>query len=110
MFFSFEIEVLKYLMRAPLQLHPDSCTYVKFYQYRCEYLNGKPSMILFFHLFKFCCGSVTQACGRGLVYLEPTVRDFRPILELQHFKNQFFLVTPTASRVHATICAIGDGV
>lgn len=68
------------------------------------------SLTLFFHVFRFLRGPVSNGCNRGLIYLELTVHDFRPLLELHPFEDRFFLVTPIRKETHSTIFVIGDGV
>lgn len=53
---------------------------------------------------------MSNGCNRELIYLELTVRDFRPLLELQTFEDRFFLVTPIRKETHSTISVIGDRV
>lgn len=76
---TFDIEFLKHLAITSSKLHPASWAYMKLYQYWCEYLNENYFVIISFHIFKCRCGSATQTCGRGLVYLETTVCGFGPL-------------------------------
>lgn len=46
-FHAFDIENLKHLATTLSQLHPTIWAYMKFYQYCCEYLNGKPYVTIF---------------------------------------------------------------
>lgn len=91
-------------------LHLATWAYVKDYQYWCEYLNRKPFVTLFFHLFKCNYGYATRARGRGLIYLESTMCNFRPLLELQPFEDRLFMVVPIDSEVHVTVCVVRDRV
>lgn len=48
-----EMDVLNHLIVALSQLHPLNWAYIKVFNYWCKYLNEKPSLTIFFHLFKF---------------------------------------------------------
>lgn len=105
-----EIEVLKHLVISTLQLHPVSWAYVKVYKYQWKYLKGKPFVTLFFNFYKCCRGSVTQKRSKRLIYMEPNVWGFRPLLELQHYNGLFFLVTHIRVEAHKMNCTVGDRV
>lgn len=99
-FNGFKMEVLKHLMVALSQLHHASWTYVKVFQYLCEYLNGGPSLTLLFNHFKVQCGPTTHTRGCGLIHLVPTVHGFGAFSEnLKRFEDRFYLITSFVSRL-----------
>lgn len=109
-FIAFEIKVLKHLTMTTSQLHSASWAYIKVYQYLCKYMKVKPYVVIFFHLFKYRSGLTNRMRSRELISLEPNVRGFRPLLELQNCEDQFFLVTPINPEAHVTVCIVGDRV
>lgn len=104
----FEIEVLKHLVIAPLQLHPSSWVYMRLYQYWCKYVNGRPSVFLFLHLFKFLYDSASKIRGRRLLCLKPATYRFESLLEFPPFEDHFFLVTPVNPEAHAAIFYVNN--
>lgn len=91
-------------MVARSKLHSSSWAYVRAYRYWCEYLEGKPSITLFFHIFHCHSGTLAQLRGQKLVYLVSTIRVFEDIPGLFPFVDRFFLVTPHHPLAHKTIC------
>lgn len=106
----FEIEVLKHLAMTPSQVHPTCWAYIKVYQYWCENLNGEPYVILFFHLFRFCCNSMTHTRGRWLIYIGLTIHGFGSPSELQSFEDQFFMITLVSSEAYGAVWDIDERV
>lgn len=92
-FNNFEMEVLNHLMISHSQLNLVSWTYIKVFQYWCEYRGEKTSISLFFHLFIVKCDSINHALGQSLI-------------KLMHFENRFFLVVTLHKEAYASICSI----
>lgn len=103
-FTAFEVGVLNYLMAAPSQLHLSGWEYMKVYQFWCEHLKGKPSIVLFFHLFYFNWGTSTWYKEWGLVFLVPKIQIFKDFPSMMPFLDQFFFVTTLHRLAHVTIC------
>ncbi|CAI8615015.1 unnamed protein product [Vicia faba] len=86
-FTAFGVYVLNYLMVVPSQLHPTSWTYVKAYQRWCEYLKGKPNIVMFFHLFHYDRSTLSRPRGQDLVTLVPTIWIFKAFHEPLSFMD-----------------------
>lgn len=81
------------------------------FQNWCKYLKGNRSFTLFFDLFKVHYGLVSQMWGISLVSLDSTIRSIRAFSEnLQHFKDQLFLITLIHPEAHVTVYTIGNEV
>lgn len=76
----------------------------------CEPLNGKPYVVILFHLFRCRHNTGFHTRDRGLLYFKLVIHDFGSLSELQSFENWLFLITPFSSEAHAAICDIGDRV
>lgn len=95
-FTAFEVDVLNYLMVAPSQLHPTSWAYVKAFQYWCEYLNGKPYVVLFFHLCHCNWSTLVWPRERKLLLMVP-IRVFYFFPKPPSFADQLFFLAPSSS-------------
>lgn len=107
-FTAFKVDTLNYLMMAPSQLHPTSLTYVKAYQHFYEYLKGKTSTIVFFHLFRCVRGISVCPRGKGFDLLVPTINFLNLFLNHPLLWTGSFL-TSVHSEAHAIACAIERG-
>lgn len=120
-FTAFEIEVLQHLSMTHSQLHHSCWVYMRFYQYWCEYANGRPYVLLFLHPSKFLYDLTSQTRCSKLIRLKLIIHGFEPLpelppfedkffLELPPFEDRFFLVAPVSPEAHLAICDIGNEV
>lgn len=103
-FNDFEMSVLNHLMIAPSQLYQVSYSFIKVFQYLCEYKGSKPTIILLFHIFKTQNNMDNHACGLGLISLRKTTRFFETYSHsVKNFKDHYFLFSPINKENHGKI-------
>lgn len=84
-----------------------SWTFIKVFQYLCDYRGGNSFVSLFFHLFEVQRISVHHAHGQCSVTLTHVSRYFEVYYDsMRHFKDKFFLLTPLNKEAHVKVCSI----
>lgn len=72
-----------------------SWAYIKVFQYLCDYQEGRPSLSLFYHLFRVQQSAINRARGQCLITLAQLTRYFEAhSYGVKHFKDRFMKCAP----------------